>query len=119
MKRFITVSMLTFAFFLFQIQITFAQPDTLTIIHVNDSHSNLLPHPMVNGEYGGLARAASVIGLILLIEAGTMILYGLWLSLGELAKNVVKRLKESRERNKAKRDRQRQARRNKPGSASQ
>jgi 5'-nucleotidase/UDP-sugar diphosphatase len=76
MKRFITVSMLTFAFFLFQIHITFAQPDTLTIIHVNDSHSNLLPHPMVNGEYGGLARAASVIGQWKMTDPNPILLHG-------------------------------------------
>jgi 5'-nucleotidase len=34
--------------------------DTLTVIHVNDSHSNLAPYAA--GEYGGIARAASVIG---------------------------------------------------------
>ncbi|MDZ7305379.1 MAG: 5'-nucleotidase C-terminal domain-containing protein [candidate division KSB1 bacterium] len=39
----------------------FSQPDTLTIIHVNDTHSNLLPYGA--GQYGGIARAASVIGL--------------------------------------------------------
>jgi 5'-nucleotidase / UDP-sugar diphosphatase len=34
--------------------------DTLTVIHVNDSHSNLAPYGAA--EYGGIARAASVIG---------------------------------------------------------
>ncbi len=33
--------------------------DTLTIIHVNDTHSNLLPY--ASGQRGGLARAATVI----------------------------------------------------------
>jgi 2',3'-cyclic-nucleotide 2'-phosphodiesterase (5'-nucleotidase family) len=37
------------------------QVDTLTIIHVNDSHSNLTPYGAA--EYGGIARAASVIGM--------------------------------------------------------
>ncbi len=37
-----------------------AQPDTLTIIHVNDTHSNLDSYGA--GKYGGIARAASVIG---------------------------------------------------------
>jgi 5'-nucleotidase/UDP-sugar diphosphatase len=36
------------------------QVDTLTVIHVNDSHSNLTPYGAA--EYGGIARAASVIG---------------------------------------------------------
>ncbi|MBN1893041.1 5'-nucleotidase C-terminal domain-containing protein [bacterium] len=36
------------------------QNDTLTVIHVNDSHSDLSPY--ASGEYGGIARAATVIG---------------------------------------------------------
>jgi 5'-nucleotidase/UDP-sugar diphosphatase len=35
--------------------------DTLTVIHVNDSHSNLTPYGAA--EVGGIARAASVIGM--------------------------------------------------------
>jgi 2',3'-cyclic-nucleotide 2'-phosphodiesterase (5'-nucleotidase family) len=41
--------------------LAFSQLDTLTIIHVNDSHSNLMPYG--NNQYGGIARAASVIGM--------------------------------------------------------
>jgi 5'-nucleotidase / UDP-sugar diphosphatase len=41
--------------------LVFSQPDTLTIIHVNDSHSNLMPYG--NNQFGGIARAASVIGM--------------------------------------------------------
>jgi hypothetical protein len=52
-------------------------------------------------------------------QSSPVALAGLALSVGELAKSVVKRLRESRERNRANRDRQRQARRNTPGSASQ
>ncbi|HEX9934479.1 MAG TPA: hypothetical protein VGB38_04720, partial [bacterium] len=37
-----------------------AKLDTLTVIHVNDSHSNLAPYGAQ--ELGGIARAASVIG---------------------------------------------------------
>ncbi len=37
-----------------------AQQDTLTIIHVNDSHSNLVSYG--GGHYGGIARAATIIG---------------------------------------------------------
>ncbi len=36
------------------------QVDTLTVIHVNDTHSN--PVPFDAGQHGGLSRAASVIG---------------------------------------------------------
>ncbi|MBI4811301.1 MAG: 5'-nucleotidase C-terminal domain-containing protein [Ignavibacteriales bacterium] len=38
----------------------FAQVDTLTFIHVNDTHSNLLPY--AGGNLGGIARAATMIG---------------------------------------------------------
>ncbi len=53
-----------------------AQPDTLTIIHVNDSHSNLLPYPIATGEYGGIARAASVIGQWKATEPNPILLHG-------------------------------------------
>lgn len=56
-------------------------------------------------------------GVLLLLAP--FILIGLALSVGELARSIVRRLKTAREREKAKRDRQRQARQNKPGSASQ
>jgi 5'-nucleotidase/UDP-sugar diphosphatase len=53
-----------------------AQPDTLTIIHVNDSHSNLLPYPLATAEYGGLARAASIIGQWAMTEPNPILLHG-------------------------------------------
>jgi len=51
--------------------------------------------------------------------AGVLLILGLVLCTSQLAGSVLKRLKVARERNKANRDRQRQARRNKPGSTSQ
>ncbi len=43
-----------------------AQPDTLTIIHINDTHSNLAPigprDESLNGTLGGIARLATLIG---------------------------------------------------------
>lgn len=51
-----------------------SQPDTLTIIHVNDTHSNLLPYAA--GEYGGIARAASVIGQWAMTEPNPILLHG-------------------------------------------
>jgi len=43
-----------------------AQPDVLTILHLNDTHSGLAPTgprtPLLQGTQGGIARAASVIG---------------------------------------------------------
>ena len=51
--------------------------------------------------------------------AGVLLILGLTLCISQLAGSVVKRLKAARERDKAKRDRQRQARQNKPDSTSQ
>ena len=51
----------------------FSQPDTLTIIHVNDSHSNLLPY--ASGDAGGMARAASIIGQWSLTEPNPILLH--------------------------------------------
>ncbi|MGA2623428.1 MAG: T9SS type A sorting domain-containing protein [Bacteroidota bacterium] len=46
---------------LFVFSVAFSQTDTLTIIHVNDTHGHLLPFPYATGLYGGVARAATVI----------------------------------------------------------
>jgi|GEM_PF-1199882 len=51
-----------------------AQPDTLTIIHVNDTHSNLMSYG--NDKYGGMARAASIIGLWQLTEPNPITVHG-------------------------------------------
>jgi 5'-nucleotidase / UDP-sugar diphosphatase len=50
-----------------------AQPDTLTIIHVNDTHSNLLPYG--NGMYGGIARAASLIAMWKMTEPNPLLVH--------------------------------------------
>jgi len=56
-----------------------AATDTLTIVHVNDSHSHLLPHGPKDafgvGTRGGIARAASVIGQILAAEEDALFLH--------------------------------------------
>lgn len=57
--------------------------------------------------------------LVPALIAGVLIVAGLALSAGELARSVVKRLKESREREKVNRDRQRQAPRSRGRSTSQ
>jgi 2',3'-cyclic-nucleotide 2'-phosphodiesterase (5'-nucleotidase family) len=50
-----------------------AQTDTLTIIHVNDTHSNLLPYG--GPQYGGISRAASMIGLWKMTEPNPIFLH--------------------------------------------
>lgn len=56
-----------------------AQPDTLTIIHVNDTHSHLLPWGPKNesgvGTMGGMARIASTIGSLKMTEPNPILLH--------------------------------------------
>ncbi len=47
--------------------------DTLTIIHVNDSHSNLAPYGAA--EYGGIAQAASIIGMWKMTEPNPILVH--------------------------------------------
>ncbi len=68
----------------------FAQ-DTLTVMYVNDTHSNLTPHAprdaSLNGTQGGMARAASVIGLNKMTETNVLTLHGGDFSIGDLFYN--------------------------------
>jgi len=54
--------------------------DTLTILHVNDTHSMLAPMgprtPDLKGTTGGIARAASIIGLTKMTEKNVITLHG-------------------------------------------
>lgn len=63
-----------------------AQPDTLTFIHVNDSHSNLLEYG--DGQHGGMARAASIIGQWKQLEPNPVLLHGGDLMVGTLMFNT-------------------------------
>ncbi|MGE5809939.1 MAG: bifunctional metallophosphatase/5'-nucleotidase, partial [Ignavibacteria bacterium] len=60
-KYFLLIS----SFFLLSNVNTFAQ-DTLTILHLNDTHSTLSPvgprNELLQGSQGGIARAATIIG---------------------------------------------------------
>lgn len=57
--------------------------------------------------------------VILFVIFGIALVFGLSLSLSELVKSIVKRLKAAREREKATRDMRRQARRSKENSTSE
>ena len=61
MQRALWLFALSAACVLLMAGLSAAQVDTLTIIHVNDTHSNLLPYSQAH--YGGIARAATVIGM--------------------------------------------------------
>ena len=71
-KRLFTMVCLMYALFVFTP--VSAQVDTVTVIHVNDSHSNLLP--FADGGFGGIARMASVVGLWKMTEPNPVALHG-------------------------------------------
>jgi 5'-nucleotidase / UDP-sugar diphosphatase len=66
--------------------IVYAQPVTLTIIHVNDTHSNLDPYGA--GKFGGIARAASVIGNWKMAEPNPILLHAGDFMVGNLMFNT-------------------------------
>ena len=65
-------------FFLFT-SIAFTQTDTITILHVNDTHScleSLGPrNPALVGTQGGISRAATVIGMTKMTEQNVLTLH--------------------------------------------
>jgi 5'-nucleotidase / UDP-sugar diphosphatase len=69
----------------------FSQSDTLTVLYVNDSHSNLAPvGPRDNNlvaPYGGIARIASFIGAAKMTESHVLALHGGDFSIGDLFYN--------------------------------
>ncbi len=66
----------------------FAQTDTITILHVNDSHSTLAaigPRDQnLEGTLGGIARAASLIGYERSIDPNLLLLHAGDISIGDL-----------------------------------
>jgi len=69
----------------------FSQQDTLTILHLNDTHSNLAPSAprtaTLEGTTGGIARAASVIGLTKMTEPNVLTLHSGDFFVGDLMFN--------------------------------
>src|SRR5476651_2309509 len=68
------------------------QTDTITILHINDSHSGLLPSGPrtadLKGTHGGIARAASVIGLTKMTEKNVLTLHAGDFSVGDIFYNA-------------------------------
>ena len=75
-------------FFILFLSTTFSQPDTLTILHVNDTHSTLAPigprDQNLNGTLGGIARATSVIGYERTLDPELLLLHAGDISIGDL-----------------------------------
>ena len=69
-----------------------AQTDTLTILHVNDTHSNLAPlgprTEDLKGTQGGIARAATVIGMNRMTESNVLLLHAGDVFIGDFFFNV-------------------------------
>lgn len=65
-----------------------AQIDTLTILHINDTHSTLAPlaprDANLQGTRGGIARAASIIGMTQATEPNVITLHGGDFFIGDL-----------------------------------
>ena len=71
---------------------TYSQTDTLTILHINDSHSCLAPlgprTAGLEGTQGGIARAASLIGLTKMTDPNVLTLHAGDIFIGDLFFNV-------------------------------
>ncbi len=69
-----------------------AQVDTLTILHINDTHSNLAPiGPRTNsleGSLGGIARAATLLGTLKATTPNALLLHAGDFFVGDLFFNV-------------------------------
>jgi len=70
----------------------FAQPDTLTILHVNDTHSTLAPlgprEGDLSGTQGGIARLASIVGQATMDDPNLIKLHAGDLFIGDMFFNV-------------------------------
>jgi 5'-nucleotidase len=78
----------TFAAFLFFTSIIFSQPDTLTILHVNDSHSTLETigprDANLKGTLGGVSRVATLVGMTKMTEPNVLFLHAGDISIGDV-----------------------------------
>ena len=78
----------TFAAFLLFTSIIFSQPETLTILHVNDSHSTLEAigprDANLKGKLGGVSRVASLVGMTKMTEPNVLFLHAGDISIGDL-----------------------------------
>jgi len=75
------------------LSITTAQVDTLTILFASDTHSNLAPigerDPVtLQGSIGGIARAATLIGMTKMTEPNVLVLHGGDFCIGDIFYNT-------------------------------
>ncbi len=76
------------SFFLIFSTILISQPDTLTILHVNDSHSTLEaigPRDVnLKGTLGGISRVATLVGITKMTEPNVLFLHAGDISIGDV-----------------------------------
>lgn len=76
------------SFFLIFSTLILAQPDTLTILHVNDSHSTLEaigPRDVnLKGTLGGISRIATLVGVTKMTEPNVLFLHAGDISIGDV-----------------------------------
>jgi len=79
---------LTFTAFILFTSLLFAQPDTLTILHVNDSHSTLEAigprDANLKGTLGGVSRIATLVGMTKMTEPNVLFLHAGDISIGDV-----------------------------------
>jgi 5'-nucleotidase len=78
----------TFAAFIIFASSLFSQPDTLTILHVNDSHSTLEAigprDANLKGTLGGVSRVATLVGMTKMTEPNVLFLHAGDISIGDV-----------------------------------
>ena len=82
----------SFVYCLFLITIfstmVFSQMDTITILHVNDSHSTLEAigprDENLNGTLGGVSRVATLVGMTKMTEPNVLFLHAGDISIGDV-----------------------------------
>lgn len=84
MNRF-KLNLLAFVFFT---SLVFSQPQTLTILHVNDSHSTLEAigprDASLKGTLGGISRVATLVGMTKMTEPNVLFLHAGDISIGDV-----------------------------------
>lgn len=91
MKSYHKVLLVTIVFLVLSAS-AFSQEYPLTILHINDTHSNLAPlgprNNNLEGSQGGIARSASVIGQTMMEDPNVVLLHAGDLFIGDLFFNV-------------------------------
>ena len=78
----------TLTVFILFTSVIFSQPDTLTILHVNDSHSTLEAigprDANLKGTLGGISRIATLVGMTKMTEPNVLFLHAGDISIGDV-----------------------------------